>query len=114
MQEKEPLKDLSKINKFRIFRSQESEEIIEGVILNHNSDKVKVQNYVKQKDTKGKELILGLEVIGDLEIMLDKTNYDLLEKRSYENFTQDLSEGKEAKHMFKLLSQEGTNYKVLI
>jgi len=114
MQELEQLeqKDLRKITKFRIFKSKESEEIIQGIILNPND--VKQEEYIKQNDSKGKELIKALEIKGKLEVMLDKTNFDILEKRSWENFNQDVSEGKHGVHMYELIEQNGSNFKVRI
>lgn len=105
-------KDLRKINKIRIFKSKDSEEIIQGIILNPND--IKQEEYIKQKDTKGKDLIKGLELKGRLELMLDKPNFEKLEKRSWENFNQDISEGKHGVHMYELIEQNGSNFKVKI
>jgi len=107
-------KDLNKITKFRIFKSKESEEVITGVILNADSESIKQEEYTKQKDTKGRELVKGTRIVGNLEVLLDKTNYDILEKRSWENFNQDISEGLSATHMFNLIETNGKSYKVKI
>lgn len=112
LEEKLEQKDLSKITKIRIFKSKDSEEIIQGVIL--NPKEVRQLKYIKQNDSKGKDLIKGLEIKGKLELMLDKPNFEKLEKRSWENFNQDVSEGKVGVHMYELIEQNGSNFKVKI
>ena len=108
-------KDLSKVSKISIFKSKESEETIECVILNPNS--VKQEECIVQRDTKGKELIKGTLIKGKLELMLNKENYNKLVTRNEINKMESLSEGNNIKDyidMFTLLETNGSNYKVLI
>jgi len=108
-------KDLRKINKLRIFKSKESEEVIEGVIL--NPTKVTQEEYIVQKDTKGKQLKKGIQINGKLEVMLDKENYDKLVTRNEINKMEALKEGVDINHfvdMFTLVECNGNNFKVLI
>ena len=108
-------KDLSKVSKISIFKSKESEEVIECVILNPTG--VTQEEYVIQRDTKGKELIKGVQVKGKLELMLSKENYNKLVTRNEINKMEALRESNNIKDyvdMFTLIETNGSNYKVLI
>ena len=108
-------KDLSKVSKISIFKSKESEEVIECVIL--NSTEIIQEEYIIQKDTKGKELIKGTLIKGKLELMLSKENYNKLVTRNEINKLEALENGSNIKDyvdMFTLCEVNGSNYKVLI
>lgn len=108
-------KDLSKVSKISIFKSKESEEVLECIIL--NPTEVLQEEYIIQKDTKGKELIKGTQIKGKLELMLNKENYDKLVTRNEINKLEALENGSNIKDyvdMYELDENNGSNYKVLI
>ena len=108
-------KDLSKVSKISIFKSKESEEVIECVILNPNS--VKQEECIVQRDTKGKELIKGTLIKGKLELMLSKENYNKLVTRNEINKLEFLENGSNIKDyvdIYELIEINLSNYKVLI
>jgi len=108
-------KDLSKLRKIQIFKSKESEEIIEGIIL--NPDEVTQEEYIIQKPTKGKTLKKGLLIKGSLEVLLTKSNYEKLYSQNEANKTEALNNGTDINDfvdMFTLVTQERDMYKVLL
>jgi len=108
-------RDLSKVSKISIFKSKESEEVIECVIL--NPEEIIQEEYIIQRDTKGKELIKGTLIKGKLELMLSKENYNKLVTRNEINKLEFLEEGHNIKDyvdMYELIQINGSNYKVLI
>ena len=115
MQKEIKRKDLSKIKKIQIFKSKESEEIIEGIILNPNE--VTQEEYIIQKPTKGKTLKKGLLIKGSLEVLLTKDNYEKLYSQNESNKIEALNSGTNINdfvNMFTLVTQERDIYKVLL
>jgi hypothetical protein len=110
-------KNLSMISKIRIFKSKESEEIIQGIILNSNSEEIVQEEYIIQNDSKGKELKKGVQIKGKLEVMLDKYNYDKLVNRNEENKSEFIKDGNDLRHfvnMYEFIETQNLYYIIKI
>lgn len=110
-------KNLSRISKIRIFKSKDSEEIIQGRVLNSDSEELIQEEYIIQNDSKGKELKKGIRLKGKLEVMLDKYNYDKLVQRNEENKSEFIKEGNDLRHfvdMYEFVETQNLYYIVKI
>ena len=103
---------IEKITKLILNKSLEKEDIVEGVIINKDNAKVYLQG--TEDKGKGKGLTEKKYVEGNLQVILDKNNFDILVEANYE-FTQNYKiQGLEVKDLYKFISEDNGKYLVEI
>ena len=103
---------LNKITKFLFNKSLEKEDVVEGVIVDTTLANVILEG-VSDK-AKGKGLTEKKYVEGNLQVILDKNNFNILVEANYE-FTQNYKvQGLEVKDLYKFISENNEKYLVEI
>ena len=103
---------LNKITKFLFNKSLEKEDVVEGVIIDTTLANVILEG-VSDK-AKGRGLTEKKYIEGNLQVILDKNNFDILVEANYE-FTQNYKvQGLEVKDLYKFISKDNGKYLVEI
>ena len=103
---------LNKITNIIFKKKKKKEDIVEGVIIDNTLANVILEGV--QDLGKGKGLTEKKYVEGNLQVILDKNNYDMLVEANYE-FTQNYKvQGLEVKDLYKFISKYQDKYLVEI
>ena len=98
------------ITKIIVSRTKDSTEYIEGRILGE----AEVIKIISGRTGKGRLPTVRYEIKGKLHVELDKNNFDILERISWETFNSCVLEGNKSEHIFKLLEENNGKYIVEI
>ena len=103
---------LNKITKFLFNKTLEKEDIVEGVIIDTTLANVILEGV--QDLSKGKGLTEKKYIEGNLQVILDKNNFDILVEANYE-FTQNYKiQGLEVEDLYKFISEDNGKFLVEI
>ena len=95
---------IEKITKLILNKTMESETLVEGVII--NKDNVKVYLQGTEDKGKGKGLTEKKYVEGNLQVILDKNNFDILVEANYEFTQTEAVKGNRVEDLYKFISKE--------
>ena len=101
---------LNKITKLILNKSLEKEDIVEGVIIDTTLAKVYLQGV--QDVGKGKGLTEKKYVEGNLQVILDKNNFDILVEANYEYVQSEAIKGNKVEDLYKFISEDKGKYLV--
>ena len=103
---------LNKITKFLFNKSLEKEDVVEGVIIDTTLANVILEGV--QDLGKGKELTEKKYVEGNLQVILDKNNFDILMEGNYEFTQSEAIKGNRVEDLYKFISEDNGKYLVEI
>ena len=103
---------LNKLTKFLFNKSLEKEDVVEGVIIDTTLANVILEG-VSDK-AKGKGLTEKKYVEGNLQVILDKNNFDILVEANYEYTQTEAIKGNKVEDLYKFISEDSRKYLVEI
>ena len=103
---------LNKITKFLFNKSLEKEDVVEGVIVDTTLANVILEEV--QELSKGKGLTEKKYIEGNLQVILDKNNFDILVESNYEYVQSEAIKGDKVGDLYKFILEDKDKYLVEI